>query len=99
MSFFLASAPVKNNLQVKPKIFTYKELKEKVRIEKKKKKKVRNQNIYWLQMLLRMSTMARIPHHPRFNCNQILPLLQEVCEEILITCLVKPDCPLLLMQS
>lgn len=39
MSFFLASAPVKNNLQVKPKIFTYKELKEKVRIEKKKKKK------------------------------------------------------------
>lgn len=44
-----------------------------------------------------MSTMARIPFHPHFNCNQILPPLQEVFveifKEILITCLVKRDCP------
>lgn len=48
-------------------------------------------------MLLIMSTMARIPFHPHFNRNQILPPLQEVFveifKEILITCLVKRDCP------
>lgn len=44
-----------------------------------------------------MLTMARIPFHPHFNCYQILPPLQEVFaeifKEILITCLVKHECP------
>lgn len=44
-----------------------------------------------------MSTMARIPFHPHFNCNQISPPLQEACveifKEILITCLIKHHCP------